>query len=45
MPRYWILALGALVAAAALVSIDAWVMAATVKSPAMRRALLSGVDL
>ena len=45
MPRYWILALGALVAAGALVSIDAWVMAATVKSPAMRRALLSGVDL
>ena len=45
MSRYWILALGALVAAAALVSIDAWVMAATVKSPAMRRALLSGVDL
>jgi len=45
MPRYWILALGALVAAGALVSIDAWVMAATVKSPAVRRALLSGVDL
>jgi len=45
MPRYWIIALGALVAAGALVSIDAWVMAATVKSPAVRRALLSGVDL
>jgi predicted metalloendopeptidase len=45
MPRYWILALGALVAAGALVCIDAWVMAATVKSPAVRRALLSGVDL
>jgi predicted metalloendopeptidase len=45
MPRYWILALGALVAAGALLSIDAWVMAATVKSPAVRRALLSGVDL
>jgi putative endopeptidase len=45
MPRYWIPALGALVAAGALVTIDAWVSAATVKSPAVRRAPLSGVDL
>jgi predicted metalloendopeptidase len=45
MPRYWIPALGALLVAGALVTIDAWVMAATVKSPAVRRAPLSGVDL
>jgi putative endopeptidase len=45
MPRYWISALGALVAAGALVTIDAWVSAATVKSPGVRPAPLSGVDL
>jgi putative endopeptidase len=45
MPRYWIPALGALIAAGALVTIDAWVSAATVKSPGVRRAPLSGVDL
>jgi putative endopeptidase len=45
MPRYWIPALGALVATGALVTVDAWVSAATVKSPGVRRAPLSGVDL
>src|SRR5450755_963397 len=39
MPRYWILAVGALLA------VDAWVSAATVKSPASSGAPLSGVDL
>jgi len=39
MPRYWILAV------AALLAVDALVMAATIKSPASSGAPLSGVDL